>query len=188
VTNDSRLHSRLRELKDQGRREKGTGGDDLHYALGYNLKLTNLQAAVGLAQMEQLPNRVEHARCIYRQYREGLRDTPGIRLLKFDLGQQETPLWIDAVVEDRQSLTQQLSEAGCETRNFWYPLHKQKSYRRPDEQFPQSTRLVPQSLWLPSSFQLTEDDIVHICDTIKSALADKRELVHEHDAIRQRGQ
>ena len=50
LTDDDSVHARLRELKDQGRPVRGTGGDDIHFSVGYNFKLTNLQAAVGLGQ------------------------------------------------------------------------------------------------------------------------------------------
>ena len=69
VTSDPNLAARVRELKDQGRRARGTGGDDIHPVLGFNFKLTNLQAAVGVAQMEQLDARVEQARQLAEWYR-----------------------------------------------------------------------------------------------------------------------
>ena len=55
VTNDQSFHHRLRELKDQGRlRHGGSGGDDIHPVLGFNFKFTDLQAAVALAQLDQI--------------------------------------------------------------------------------------------------------------------------------------
>ena len=52
------LYHRLLELKDQGRRQRGTGGDDLHPVMGFNFKFTDLQAAVGLTQLEALDARL----------------------------------------------------------------------------------------------------------------------------------
>src|SRR5262249_30998280 len=60
ATNSERVYSRLRELKDQGRRHGGTGGDDLHPVLGFNFKYTNVQAALALAQFERLDERIAH--------------------------------------------------------------------------------------------------------------------------------
>ena len=57
VTNDRGLHDRLRELKDQGRRYGGSGGDDIHPVLGFNFKFTDLQAAVALAQLDEIEER-----------------------------------------------------------------------------------------------------------------------------------
>src|SRR5262249_39184770 len=61
VTNDTATYHRLLELKDQGRPKRGTGGDDLHPALGFNFKFTDLQAAVGLAQLEVFDQRLSQA-------------------------------------------------------------------------------------------------------------------------------
>lgn len=80
VTDDDRLHARLRELKDQGRPVRGTGGDDAHNSVGYNFKFTDLQAAVGLAQLRDLPRRMERMRNIYQGYRDGLRSGRRLRI------------------------------------------------------------------------------------------------------------
>jgi len=85
VTDDDALEVRLRQLKDQGRPVRGTGGDDEHPAVGFNFKLTNLQAAVGLAQLDRIDARVERMRNIYRQYEAGLAGVDGITLPGFDL-------------------------------------------------------------------------------------------------------
>jgi perosamine synthetase len=83
VTGDEALAERLRALKDQGRPVRGTGGNDVHDTIGYNFKLTNLQAAVGLAQLDKLEGRVARLRDIYRLYAAGLAGTPCIRVLPF---------------------------------------------------------------------------------------------------------
>ena len=61
VTDNDALHDRLRELKDQGRRKGGTGGDDDHPVLGFNFKFTDLQAAVALPQFDEIEDRLEAA-------------------------------------------------------------------------------------------------------------------------------
>jgi perosamine synthetase len=88
-TNSDELRDRLRELKDQGRRHGGTGGDDLHSVLGFNFKYTNLQAAVALAQLELFDVRIEHFRRRDHWYRELLSDCPGIVLPNSSNGEGE---------------------------------------------------------------------------------------------------
>src|ERR1700730_4776392 len=83
ATDDHRLHARLRELKDQGRSVRGTGGDDSHGSVGYNFKFTNLQAAVGLGQLKDLPRRLDRMRSIYQVYAKELKGVPGISVLPF---------------------------------------------------------------------------------------------------------
>ncbi len=168
LTGDERMHTRLRELKDQGRPVRGTGGDDLHLSVGFNAKLTNLQAAIGIAQMARLDARLGRQRSIYRRYEEGLRDVPQIRLLGFDLDHGECPLWTDALAERRDDLDRHLADRGMGCRRFWHPIHTQPPYRGSDDAFPQASRLAPRAIWLPSAFTLTDDDIRSVCAEIRA--------------------
>jgi perosamine synthetase len=167
VTNDDGVHARLRAFKDQGRPVRGTGGADVHPTVGYNFKFTNLQAAVGLGQLELLRSRIERQRAIHRLYRSALADCPGIRLPPFDLEGGATPQWTDAVVDERDALHDHLLANGAECRKFWFPLHTQAPYRLPDDKFPTSTRVGPKALWLPSAFTLTDGQIEFVCDRIR---------------------
>jgi perosamine synthetase len=166
ATDDNALAARLRALKDQGRPVRGTGGDDLHPTLGFNFKLTNLQAAVGLGQLAMLEDRLARQQRTYRLYAEGLRDLPALRLPGFAAG--ECPQWVDALVEGRDALDRHLADQRMHCRRFWLPLHTQAPYRAPDEHFPHSTRLMPQALWLPSAFTLADDDVAAVCAAIRA--------------------
>jgi perosamine synthetase len=167
LTNDDRLHDRLRELKDQGRRHRGTGGDDLHPTVGYNFKFTNLQAAVGLAQLECLDARLERLRNIYCAYARSLKGLDGIYLPGFDLSSGESPQWTDAVIERRNELDRYLEERNVHCRRFWFPLHTQAPYRRPADGFPNAARVGPKCIWLPSAFTLSEADVSAVCGHIR---------------------
>jgi perosamine synthetase len=169
VTDDDALHARLRELKDQGRPVRGTGGDDLHPSVGFNFKLTNLQAAVGLAQLERLEARLERLKTIQRRYEAGLRGIEGIRLVGFS--EEEQPQWVDALVERRDALAAGLAARGIDCRRFWFPLHTQAPYRRPDAAFPVATRASPRALWLPSSFDMTDAQQDRVVAAIREILA-----------------
>jgi perosamine synthetase len=171
LTNDAGFARRLRALKDQGRPVRGTGGNDEHPTLGFNFKLTNLQAAVGLAQLQELEPRIARLKQIYRQYRDSLRDLPAVTLPGFDVDGGESPQWIDVVVERRDLLVDYLLRRGIHCRPFWYPLHTQPPYRRPDSQFPHSSRLGPQAMWLPSALSITEEDVATVCRTIQAFYA-----------------
>lgn len=159
VTDDDGLHRRLRELKDHGRAVQGTGGDDIHPVVGFNFKLTNLQAAVGLAQIERLDDRLARQRAIYERYATDLARCPGIALPGFRIEDGETPLWTDAVAERRDELDRYLHDRAIDCRRFWLPLHRQDPYRRTDADFPVATRIAPKALWLPSAFTLTDADV-----------------------------
>lgn len=167
LTDDDSVHARLRELKDQGRPVRGTGGDDIHFSVGYNFKLTNLQAAVGLGQLTVLSQRIERQKRIYSIYSENLESLEAISLPGFRIEEGEVPQWTDAIVDRRNELDAYLSDRNIFCRRFWFPIHTQKPYLMLDDKFPASSRLVPRALWLPSAFTLTDRDVLTVCRQIK---------------------
>lgn len=159
ITDDAKLAARLRELKDQGRARRGTGGDDSHPVIGFNFKFTNLQAAVGLGQLQDLPRRLASMRRIYSIYKDELEGVEGIELLSFDIEAGEQPQWVDAMAERRNDLDAFLSAHGADCRRFWFPLHTQTPYARSSFEFPNSSESGKKAIWLPSAFQLSDDDV-----------------------------
>jgi perosamine synthetase len=172
LTNDERVYERLRELKDQGRPVRGTGGDDIHQSIGFNFKFTNLQAALGLGQLNYLQSRLERARQIYSGYASGLAGLPGISLPGFDLEHGECPQWTDALVDRRDALDRHLLARDIHCRRFWFPLHTQAPYRQTDDAFPNSTAISHQALWLPSAFSLTSAQVETVCAMIHGFLTE----------------
>lgn len=166
-TDDDELHRRLRQLKDQGRPLRGTGGDDPHPEVGFNFKLTNLQAAIGLAQLERLPARADRMRTTYRQYRQLLDGCPGITFPGFVLDEGELPQWVDVIAERRDELVESLSQQGMDCRPFWLPIHTQPPYSRPAAGFPNASRLAPKAVWLPSAFTLRDGDVAAVAEAIR---------------------
>jgi perosamine synthetase len=167
LTGDDALHVRLRELKDQGRPVKGTGGDDVHASIGYNFKLTNLHSAVGLGQLAYLQERVARQKRTYEQYAGGLSGVAGVRLPGFDLAGGEVPQWVDAIAERRDELDRFLASRGMHCRRFWFPLHTQAPYRLGDERFPNSTWAGARALWLPSAFTVSDDDVDAVVSAVR---------------------
>lgn len=167
VTNDQSLYEILKPLKDQGRPVRGTGGNDLHDTIGYNFKFTNIQAALGLGQLALLTERTERLRRNYELYKEGLKDVPEVSIFEVDIQGGTVPQWTDAIVARRDELEAYLRTFNMDCRPFWLPLHKQKSYPFPDDAFPNATKLLPQALWFPSAFTLSDEDILSVVDKIK---------------------
>jgi len=170
LTDDDALNTRLRALKDQGRMARGPGWDDVHQLIGYNFRLTNLQAAVGLGQLPALRERLERQARIHRLYAAELSELPGVVLPGFYLESGEVPQWTDLLAERRDKLIVALGDLGAQCRPFWRPLHTQAPYRQADDAFPNSVRLVPCALWLPSAFTLTDDEVLLICRCIKDCM------------------
>ncbi|MBZ5557745.1 MAG: DegT/DnrJ/EryC1/StrS family aminotransferase [Acidobacteriia bacterium] len=170
LTDDDALHGRLRELKDHGRPVRGTGGDDVHHSVGFNFKLTNLQAAVGLGQLAYLRERLDRQKRNYEIYARGLAGLDGLTLPGFNLAGGEVPLWTDAIVERRGALDTFLDARRMHCRRFWFPLHTQAPYRQPDDRFPNAMWAGPRALWLPSAFTLTDRDVECVVASVRECL------------------
>jgi perosamine synthetase len=171
ATNNTDLFHRLLELKDQGRRFQGTGGNDLHPVMGFNFKLTNLQAAVGLAQLERLNERLQRARQRDDWYRNILKDCPAVTQPPAETLQGEVLQWTDILCTERNRLEAVLQQGGIGCRPFWLPLHSQKPYAADARDFPNATRISTQGLWLPSSFNLTREQAQFASEVIVNALS-----------------
>lgn len=162
VSDREDLYLKIVRLKDQGRLERSW---NYHPALGFNFKFTDLQAALGLAQMDRLEERLAHKRRMYGRYRERLQHVPGLTMGNFgDTG--EVPWFIDVYCDHRDELAASLREAGIETREFYRPLHREESCRCSGE-FPIADDVSARGLWLPSSPGLTNAQIDDVCDAIE---------------------
>lgn len=169
ATNDAALARKLRELKDQGRATRGTGGADEHPVYGFNFKLSNMHAAVGLAQLDRLDERRSHIDALERWYREELEGLDGVRLVDPGVRSHgESLAWIDVLSDERDALASALRAGGAEPRELWYPLHTQPPYAAPDEPFPVATSVSSRGLWLPSALSLTRDDVARVGELVRS--------------------
>ncbi len=169
VTDNDALHDRLRELKDQGRRSGGSGGDDDHPVLGFNFKFTDLQAAVALPQFDEIEERLATARRRDQAYADRLANQPGLSLPPLS-EPGEVRQWTDVLIEDRSAVAAALDADKIGHRAFWHPLHRQAPYRADDRQFPNSIEISRRGMWLASRLDLTEADFDRIGAVIVAAL------------------
>jgi perosamine synthetase len=84
----------------------------------------------------------------------------------FNFNKEELPQWTDAILEDRDNLDKHLRNNGIDCRRYWFPVHTKIPYRLPDDKFPNSTKLSPKAIWLPSAFTLSDEDINTVCGFI----------------------
>jgi perosamine synthetase len=133
---------------------------------GVNFKLTNVQAAIGLAQLEKLPRRLEHARRLRAWYEEelaSLADAVQIPALQ----PEEAIAWIDILAAERDALVEHLESNAIDPRPFWRPLHTQGPYPTDGAAFPNASWVAARGLWLPSALQLSRDDVARVGDVIR---------------------
>lgn len=168
VTNDEGLIERIRLLRDFGR---SAGGSDHYLTMGWNFKFTDLQAIIGLEQMKKLPWRVQRKKEIYALYKSRLEGTPGMSLIPTNIN-ETSPWFIDILVHDgkREGLIEYLHEKGIGSRTFYPALHAEPVYNLP-LCYPVAEKISKQGLWLPSSSNLMDDQIICICHEIKSFLS-----------------
>ena len=162
ITDSDELAARLRRLKDFGR---SGGGTDIHDSVGYNFKFTELQACVGIEQMKKLSLRVKRKKEIWQKYSNGLSDVFGLRLFQHNVS-NTAPWFIDALVQDRALLMDYLYSSGVGTRVMYPPINKQEAYKVPGS-YPVSEMVGRDGLWLPSSSELTDDEINYICEKVR---------------------
>ena len=94
VTNKKKLYNKIKLLKNQGILGRSDGGDVKHITVGYNFKYTNLQAAMGLAQLSTLKKRAYKLKKINRLYKK-LKNVKNLEFLKYNFSGGEVPLWTD---------------------------------------------------------------------------------------------
>lgn len=167
LTDDSDLAKRCYRLKNHGRDRKGIF---IHEYIGFNFSFTEMQAAVGIAQMRKLPKIIERKRQIHDNYLKLLSGLDGFRPVYID--QRCTPVfWFTSFLsEDTEELSKYLEGEGIQTRRFFYPLHMQPCYQYMKYDigsFPVSEQIYKQGISLPSSYSLTDDEIEYISQKIR---------------------
>lgn len=152
----------------------------LHKELGFNYRMTNIQAAIGLAQMEKADTLVNSRIKNAQLYNSLLRDVKGITIPPKKDWAKNVYWMYGILVEnefgiDASTLREELMKKGIETRSFFIPMHKQPVYKKNDERFPNtsgeypvSEQLAKKGFYLPSSSHLTKEQIVTIVEAIKS--------------------
>lgn len=149
------------------------GSDYDHDLVGYNYRMTNLQAAVGCAQMEQLDGFVAAKRRIADTYREAFQDISGVSAFP-DPVWGESTAWFSGLFFDTPdggakgaSLRQSLRERDIDARPFWKPMHLQAPYKdAPRSALPVSEHLWNRIVTLPCSTNLTESDQNHVIERV----------------------
>jgi perosamine synthetase len=167
VTNDTAIAQKIRELKDQGRPKRGTGGADLHPGEGFNFKFTDLQAAILASQFKSMGARLQHLRDVYTSYSELLEINDWGGLLGFEIKNGEVPLWPEYHSKNRESMLSNLESKGIGYRRIWHPISSQDHYRTTNE-MKNSTKSSRSVFWLPSSFNLSRNQLEFISETINT--------------------
>lgn len=173
VTDDHELAETLRRIRGQGMDPKRRYW---HETLGYNYRLTNLAAAIGVAQMERLDDFLAARRRVALWYQAELRSVPGLQLPVERPGARHA-FWMISVLlppgADRDEVARRMAASGIETRPVFFPLHHLPIHRaaRTDGGCPTACDLARRGLSLPTSSHLGRADVASIAGALRDALA-----------------
>jgi perosamine synthetase len=179
VTDDETLYRRMLVLRDHGRQP-----DDFNFFNGevaFKYKMTSLQAALGLAQIERADELVDRKRWIFACYQERLASLPYLSLNAEPEGTRNsywmvTVVWDAAIGMTKDAVMAALKEDGIDTRPFFHPLSSLPAYwdaadrDRARRESKVSYDISPRAINLPCGMSVTEDDIDRVCDSLRRIL------------------
>ncbi len=152
----------------------------VHEELGWNMRMTNMQAALGVAQLERLPEFVKRKRAMGSRYQELLSDVPGIQLPLARTNYADNIYWVFGLVLDEtvgfdaREMMKRLGAKGIGTRPFFWPMHKQPVLNRQGlfegVSCPVSERIADYGFYIPSGMALTEAAIDEVAAALRDVL------------------
>lgn len=179
VTDRDDVYERVRVLRDHGR----LPGDTLfrNSEVAFKYKMSAMQAALGLAQLERVDELVEQKRTIFEWYQRDLSGTRGVSLNAEPSGTRNSYWMVTAIADisfgrSKEQILSYLRGIGIDCRPFFYPLSSLDAYRAlpgrdsAAERHPVSYTLSATGINLPSALSLTEGDVKRACDGLRNAI------------------
>ena len=178
LTNDKYLAEKCKKLKNLFFNNKKRF---YHEAIGWNYRMSNLNAAVGVAQFENLNKTIKLKKKIGNFYYEKLKNVKNIELQTLKTKYCENIFWVFGILLKKNSnldtnkVQELLLKKGIQTRPFFWPLHKQpflKKYLKKNYSLPNSEFLSKNGFYLPSGLTLKKNQIEYVCKEFKKILSD----------------
>ena len=174
TTDDEALYLKAKRLRDHA---MSPAKRYWHEEIGYNYRMTNMQAALGVAQLERIDELMANRRELMRWYEEDLGHLEGLRLNR-NAAWARNVYWmvcleVDGLTEQpREQLMAALRERGVDSRPYFYPVSDMPMY--PGADTPVTHRVSQSGINLPSYVGLTRQDVRHICAQVEAVLAGMR--------------
>ena len=177
VTDDEKLADRCKLLRNLCfKKEKRF----VHDELGFNYRMTNLQAAVGLAQLEKLDEHVNKKRRIGKFYTENLKDIDFIQLPLEKNDFSQNIYWVYGIVlkdeypHDAEFVMKKLAEQGIGSRPFFWPMHEQPVFKKmglfKNENYPVAQNIARRGFYIPSGLGITDEQMNTVVKKLKKVL------------------
>ncbi len=171
LTDNQKLYQKMKIFKNHGMKSAGVYE---HEVIGYNYRLTNLQAAVGCAQFERFQEFLRKRKKLESLYRKFLGDADYISFQNYDKKKIQPACWLfNVLIKKNINETRKIfAQKGIETRRFFKPLHMQRAYKIfcSGEKFPNAEYLYNHGISLPAHVKLTERDIKYICSILRKII------------------
>lgn len=170
TTNDPAIHARAKFLRDQAMSSERRYW---HAEVGFNYRMTNLQAALGLAQLEQVDKFLRLRAQVLQWYREGLQSDSGLRL-NYQAPWAQLAVWMVCLEVDgfndalRAQFMKLMRQQGVDSRPYFYPMSSMPMYQGVTP--PVTARKSAMGLNLPTYPGLSQADVQRVCDCVKSTL------------------
>ena len=170
TTRDAQVAETIRALRNQGRRP-GDGWLD-HSLLGYNFRISEMNCALGIAQMKRLEAILSRRAAAARQYDEALRDCSGVMLPLRNVANGTISWFVYVVrVNNRDEVARRLAERGIATGKYFAPLHRQPLFARYVRgDFAESEKASRETLALPFFTRISEGEIAEVCGAVRQAV------------------
>jgi len=179
ITNNPDIFKRCTFLRDHGRHP----GDKLFWnrEIGYKYKMSSMQAALGLAQLERIQELLNKKKLIFKWYQEELQEYRKITL-NYKPENVNNTYWMVTVIlneqtgPDKNYLLEQMNKRGISCRPFFYPLSMLPAYcnsyeaQKAQKRNVISYKISPYGINLPSGFNMNKDKVQYVCDTLKSII------------------
>lgn len=173
ITNSPELNDRMRLLRDHGMSKERKY---YHEVIGFNYRMTNLQAAIGLAQTERIDEILAWRGKLEARYRAALADVQGVALQKINLPGRKKIAWLVSILVDedkRDTILARLKEGGVDARAFFIPLSEMNIYRKYAHSCVHSRQISRRGMNLPTTYEVDEECI----ERIKSLIAETNSTV-----------
>lgn len=185
VTDDARLAERARLLRAHGLtntsvdRSRGALGYDV-VELGYNYRLDDIRAAIGLAQLDRLESSVVRRREITARYRELLANMPGVRVPEHGARGEAAPYIFTVYVDkgiDREAVRRHMADHGVQTSIHYPPVHLYRHYSDNTRSLPNTEGIASRAISLPLYPSLGDGQVERVCEALTAAIAAVRSRV-----------
>ena len=171
LTEDDNINNRIRILRDHGMSQNRRYW---HEIVGYNYRMTNLQAAIGVAQLSKIHTIIAKKKQIAKRYTEML---PSQIDVQSNDEMSDGVFWLFSIlannIKDKNRMVKVLNNAGVETRNFFYPVHIMPPYRELNfnpKEMKISSKISNHGINLPSYPEITDSDINYISSLISNCI------------------